>query len=54
MIDKLKPADFLKAAEKIKPTDLLDESLHDPDPEKRKVYDALYAYFLDRRQVSGH
>ena len=30
--------------------DMIDKSLHEPDPEKRKVYDALYTYFLDKRQ----
>lgn len=41
---------FLKSPKKIDLKDLLDKSLHEPDPEKRKVYDALYTYFLDKRQ----
>ena len=41
---------LLKATKETDLKDLLDKSLHEPDPEKRKVYDALYTYFLDKRQ----
>ena len=42
--------DFLEVAQETDVKELLDRSLHDPDPEKRKVYDALYTYCLDKRQ----
>lgn len=42
--------DFFEIAKETDLKDLLDKSLHEPDPEKRKVYDALYTYFLDKRQ----
>ncbi|MFD1124849.1 hypothetical protein ACFQ22_05645 [Lentilactobacillus raoultii] len=50
MADRIKPDDLLKVGEKIELTKLLDKSLHDPDSEKHRVYDALYTYFLDKRQ----
>ena len=42
--------DILEAAKEVDLKDLLDKSLHDPDLEKRKVYDALYTYYLDKKQ----
>ena len=50
MKDTITINDFFEIAKKIDLKDLLDKSLHEPDPEKRKVYDALYTYFLDKRQ----
>ncbi|KRM89002.1 addiction module antitoxin, RelB DinJ family [Liquorilactobacillus vini DSM 20605] len=48
--DWLNINDFLETAKETDLKDLLNKSLHDPDSEKRKVYDALYTYFLDKRQ----
>lgn len=31
--------------------ELWEQSLHNPDPDKRKLYDALYTYVLDKRQI---
>ncbi|BAQ56795.1 hypothetical protein ACI3EJ_11910 (plasmid) [Ligilactobacillus acidipiscis] len=28
-----------------------EQSLHNPDPDKRKLYDALHTYVLDKRQT---
>lgn len=50
MKDTITINDFFEIAKKIDLKDLLDKSLHEPDPEKRKVYDTLYTYFLDKRQ----
>lgn len=50
MKDTITINDFFEIVKKIDLKDLLDKSLHEPDPEKRKVYDALYTYFLDKRQ----
>ncbi|KRL05231.1 hypothetical protein [Liquorilactobacillus oeni] len=50
MKDTITINDFLETAKETDLKDLLDKSLHDPDPEKRKVYDALYTYLLDKRQ----
>lgn len=47
MKEEITIKNFLDPATK---TDLLDKSLHAPAPEKRKVYDTLYTYFLDKRQ----
>ncbi|MBQ0834886.1 hypothetical protein [Lactiplantibacillus pentosus] len=50
MKDKITINDFLEVAKETDLKDLLDKALHEPDPDKRKVYDALYTYFLDKRQ----
>lgn len=50
MKDTITINDFFEIAKQTDLKDLLDKSLHEPDPEKRKVYDALYTYFLDKRQ----
>lgn len=31
--------------------ELWEQSLHNPDPDKRKVFDALFTYVLDKRQT---
>ena len=30
--------------------DLWEQALHNPDPDKRKLFDALHTYVLDKRQ----
>ncbi|KRM09274.1 hypothetical protein FD41_GL002684 [Lentilactobacillus farraginis DSM 18382 = JCM 14108] len=47
MKDTITINDFFEIAKETDLKDLLDKSLHEPDPEKRKVYDALYTYFLE-------
>ena len=41
---------MLEKAEKTNLQKLMDESIYNPDPDKRKVYEALYTYALDKRQ----
>lgn len=41
---------LLKMAEQADLNRLRDKALHDPDPQKRQVYQALYTYGLDKRQ----
>ncbi|MDK1727321.1 hypothetical protein N0K77_07990 [Dellaglioa algida] len=43
--------ELLEKAEKINLQELLDKSMHEPDPNKRRVYDALYTYVLDKKQT---
>ena len=50
MKDKITINDFLEVAKETDLKDLLDKSLHEPDLARLKVYDALYTYFLDKRQ----
>lgn len=30
--------------------DIWEQAAHSPDPDKRKLFDALYTYLLDKRQ----
>ncbi|PWG00472.1 hypothetical protein [Levilactobacillus bambusae] len=50
MTNQTKMEDILKNPERQDLQDLFEKSLYDPDPDKRKVYNALYTYVLDKRQ----
>jgi len=41
MLEKIEMADL---------QDLMEQSMYNPDPDKRKLYDALYTYALDKQQ----
>ena len=45
MKDTIRINDFFEIAKETDLKDLLDKSLHEPDPEKRKVYDAYIPTF---------
>ncbi|WP_338232016.1 hypothetical protein [Companilactobacillus muriivasis] len=50
MSEKIEFDDMLKKIEKADLQDLMEQSMYNPDPDKRKLYDALYTYALDKQQ----
>lgn len=50
MIEKNELDKMLEKAEKTNLQELMNQSMYNSDPDKRKVYEALYTYALDKRQ----
>jgi len=50
MSEKIEFDDMLKKIEKADLQDLMEQSMYNPDPDKRELYDALYTYALDKQQ----
>ncbi|WP_334352003.1 hypothetical protein [Companilactobacillus sp. HBUAS56257] len=42
--------DLLNKAESVSLEDLMNETLNETDPEKKKVLNSLYTYVLDKKQ----
>lgn len=50
MSEKIEFDDMLKRLEEADLQELMEQSMYNPDPDKRKLYDALYTYALDKQQ----
>lgn len=50
MSEKIEFDDMFKRLEEADLQELMEQSMYNPDPEKRKLYDALYTYALDKQQ----
>jgi len=42
---------LLTQVEQLNTEELWEQALHNPDPDKRQVFEALFTYVLDKRQA---
>lgn len=42
---------LLTQVEQLNTQELWEQALHNPDPDKRQVFEALFTYVLDKRQA---